>query len=94
MAMTKRQGYRERERESLIMAAQEQTIRTNVIKAKMEKTQAKSKRRLCGKMEERVRQIVWEGPMMTQREYKRWHDWVSRKIHWEYAEKLVWWKLK
>ena len=73
-----RDGVIKRERESRIMAVQEQTTRTNAIKATIDKTQAKSKCRLCGKVEERVRQIVLEGPMMTQREYKRRHDWVSR----------------
>ena len=31
------------------MAAQEQAIKTNAIKAKIDKTQAESKCRLCGK---------------------------------------------
>ena len=58
-----------RETESLIMAAQEQAIRTNTIKAKIDKTQAESKFRLCGKVDERVRHIVCKCPMLTQRGY-------------------------
>ena len=76
-----------RETESLIMAAQEQPIRTNTIKAKIDKTQAKSKCRLCGKVDETVRHIVCECPMLPQREYKRRHDWVGRKRHWEVCRK-------
>ena len=53
-----RDGSIKRETESLIMAAQEQVIRTNAIKAKIDKTQAESKCRLCGKVDETMRQIV------------------------------------
>ena len=70
------------------MAAQEQAIRTNVIKAKIDKTQAESKSRLCGKMNETMRHIVCECPTSTQREYKRRHDWMGRKIHWEVCTKI------
>ena len=70
------------------MAAQEQAIRTNAIKAKIDKTQADSKCRLCGKVDETVRHIVCEYPMLAQREYKRRHDWVGRKIHWEVCRKI------
>ena len=54
---------------------------TNAIKAKIDKTQAESKCRVCGKVDETVRQIVCECLMLAQREYKRRHDWVGRKIH-------------
>ena len=46
-------------------------------------TQAKSKCRFCGKVDDAVRHIVCECPMLAQREYKRRHDWVDRKINWE-----------
>ena len=36
--------------ESMIMATQEQAIRTNVIKAKIDKTQEESKCRMCGQV--------------------------------------------
>ena len=42
------------------MAAQEQAIRTNVIKAKIDKTQAERRCRLCGKVDETVRHILCE----------------------------------
>ena len=53
-----RDGSMKRETESLIMAAQEQGIRTNAIKTKIDKTQAESKCRLCGKVDETVRHSV------------------------------------
>ena len=70
------------------MAAQEQAIRTNAKTTKIDKTQAESKCRLCGKVDETVRHIVCKCPMLAQREYKRMHDWVGRKIHWEVCRKI------
>ena len=55
------------------MEAQELTIRKNVIKAKIDKTQAESKCRMCSKVDETVRHIVRECPMLVQSEYKRRH---------------------
>ena len=43
---------------ALIMAAQEQVIRTNNIKAKIDKTQENSKCRMCGKAEESVNHVL------------------------------------
>ena len=48
------------ETESLIMAAQEQAIRTNAIKTNIDKTQAERKCRLCAKVDEAVRHIMCE----------------------------------
>ena len=45
-------GSIKRETESLIVAAQGQVIRTNAKKAKIDKTQAESKCRLCRKVDE------------------------------------------
>ena len=51
------------------------------IKVKIDKAQAESKCRFYGKVvDETVRHIVCEYPMLAQREYKRRHDWVGRKI--------------
>ena len=62
------------------MAAQEQAIRTNTIKAKIDKTQAESKCILCGIVDKTVRHIVCECTMR--------YGWVSRKIHWEVCRKI------
>ena len=83
-----RDGSIKREPESLIMAAQEQAITTNAIKAKIDKIQAESKCRFCGKVNETLKHIVCECPMLAQREHKRRHDWVGRKIHWEVCRKI------
>ena len=67
--------------EGLIMAAQEQAIRTNHTKAKIDKTQENSKCRMCGKAEERVNHVLSECSKLAQKEYKRRHDCFGTKIH-------------
>ena len=57
-----------RETESLITAAQEQAIRTNVIKAKIDKTQEESKCRMCRRVDETVNHVLSECSKMTQTE--------------------------
>ena len=69
------------------MAAQEQTIRTNNIKAKVDKTQENSKCRMCGKAEEIVNHVLSECSKLAQKEYKRRRDWFGTKIHWEICRK-------
>ena len=63
------------------MAAQEQAIRTNNIKAKIDKTQENSKCRMCGKAEESVNHVLSECSKLAQKEYKRRHGWFGMKIH-------------
>ena len=86
MVVAKRREYKKRNR--IIIAAQDQAIGTKAIKAKIDKTQAESKCRLCGRVDETVRHIVCECPMLAQRDYKRRHHWVGRKIHWEVCRKI------
>ena len=69
------------------MAAQEQVIRTNNIKAKIDKTHENSKCRMLGKAEESVNHVLSECSKLAQKEYKRRHDWFGTKIHWEICRK-------
>ena len=69
-----RKGNLIRETESLINAAQNNAIRTNYIKAKIDKTQQNSKCRLCGKRDETVNHVLCECSKLAQREYKTRHD--------------------
>ena len=70
-----------RETESLLIAAQDNTIRTNHIKARRDKTQQNSKCRLCGDRDETINHIISECSKLAQREYKARHDWVGKVIH-------------
>ena len=76
-----------RETESLQMAAQNSAIRTNHIKAKIDKTQQNSKCRLCGDRDETINHIIIEYCKLAQ-EYKARHDWVCKVIHWEMCKKF------
>ena len=82
-----RKGNLKRETESLLMAAQNNAIRTNHIKARMDKTQQNSKCRLCGDRHETINHIS-ECSKLAQREYKARHDWVGKVIHWEMCKKF------
>ena len=61
-------------KESLVFAAQEQSIRTNVTKGKIDKSQEQPQCRMCTRANEIMIHIVSECPKLVQREYKRRHD--------------------
>ena len=63
-----------RETESLIVAAQNQSIRTNLVKAKIDKSQGDSLCRIRRKVHERIDHIVGGCSKLAQQEYKRRHD--------------------
>ena len=65
------------------MAAQNSAIRTNHIKARIDKTQQNSKCRLCGDRDETINHIISECSKLAQKEYKARHEWVGKVIHWE-----------
>ena len=69
-----RKGNSKREIESLLIAAQNHAIRTNHIKARIDKTQQNSKCRLCGNRDENINHIISECSKLAQREYKARHD--------------------
>ena len=73
-----RKGNFKRETESLLMAAQNNAIRTNHIKARIDKTQQNSKCRLCGNRDETINHIISGCSKLAQKEYKTRHDWVAR----------------
>ena len=83
-----RKGNRKRETESLRIAAQDNAIKTNHIKAKIDKTQQNSKCRLCGDRDETINPIISECSKLAQKEYKVRHDWVGKVIHWEICRKF------
>ena len=83
-----RKGNLMRETESLLIAAQDNAIRTNHIKTRIDKTQQNSKYRLCGDRDETINHIISECSKLTQKEYKTRHDWVGQVIHWEMCNKF------
>ena len=74
--------------ESLLIAAQDNALRTNHIKARRDKTQQNSKRRLCGDRDETINHIKSECNKLAQKAYKARHDWVGKVIHREMCKKF------
>ena len=70
-----------RETESLIVAAQNQSIRTNLVKAKIDKSQKDTLCRLCKKTDESIDHVVSGCSKLAQKEYKRRHDNLGKMVH-------------
>ena len=81
-------GSFKRETESFQIAAQNNAIRTNKIKARIDKTQQNSKCRLCRDRDEMINHIISEWSKLAQKEYKARHDGVGEVIHWEICKKF------
>ena len=64
-----KKGNLKRETESLLIAAQNNAIRTNHVKARIDKTQQNSKCRLCGDKDETINHIISEYSKLVQKEY-------------------------
>ena len=62
---------------------------TNIVKAKIDKTQQNSKYQLCGDRVEKINHIINKCSKLVQKEYKTWHDWVGKVIHWELCKKFT-----
>ena len=77
-----------RETESLLIAAQDNAVRANHIKTRIDKTQQNSKCRLCGDRDETFNHIISECSKLVQKMYKTWHDWVGKVFHWEMCKKF------
>ena len=63
------------------MAAQDQTIRTNAIKARIDMTSADSKCRLCKVKEEAIVHLMSSCSKIAQTDYKERHDKVASMLH-------------
>ena len=84
-----KRGILKKETEGLLTAAQDQALRTNSIKNRIDKEDVSPMCRLCGEREETVSHIVAECEKLAQREYKMWrHDKVGQVIHWKLCQKF------
>ena len=79
-------GDLKKETESLIVAAQNQSIRTNLVKTKIDKSQRGSLCRVCRKVDESIDHIVSGCSKLAQKEYKRRHN-LGKIVHWKLARK-------
>ena len=83
--MRQRKGNFKRKTGSLLIAAQNNSIRTNHIKERIDDTQQNSRSRLCGDRDETINHII---STLAQKEYKTRHDRVGKIIHRELCKKL------
>ncbi len=84
-----RKGTLKKETEGLLTAAQDQALRTNSIKCRVDKQDVSPACRMCGEREETVAHVVAECKMLAQKYYKEWrHDKVAQVIHWRLCERL------
>ena len=83
-----RKGNFKRETECLLIATQNNAIRTNHIKSRIDKTQQNSKCRLCSDRDETINHIINRYSKLAQKEYKERHDWVGMVIHREMCKKF------
>ena len=82
-----RNGHSKREIESLITSAQDQCIRTNNIKTKIDGTRNDPKCWMYKANDEIITHIISECPKLLQNEYKRRHDWMGKTVHWDICKK-------
>ena len=71
-----------------MVAAQNQSIRTILVKAKFERSQGDSLCRMCRKVDESIDHIVNGCCKLAQKEYKRSHDNLGKILHWKLARKF------
>ena len=84
-----RKGNLKRETESLLIAEQNNAIRTNYVKAKIDKMQPNSWCRLCGNRDDTINNIINKCCKFVQREYKTRHNWVGKVIYWKQSKKFL-----
>ena len=70
-----------RKTESLTVAAQNQSIRTNLVKAKNDKSQGNSLCRVCIKVDQSRDHIVSGCSEPSQKEYNRRHDNLAKIVY-------------
>ena len=72
---------------ALFRVVQKQAIRTNYVNRHIDKTCESPLSRLCRKKGESVQHLASGCEILPQKEYKRRHDTVAKKIHWDHFQK-------
>ena len=80
-------GDLKRETEILIVTAQNQSIRTNLVKAKIDKSQGDFLCRVCRNVDESIHHIISGCSKLAQKECKRRHDNLGKIVHSQLARK-------
>ena len=77
-----------RETEVLQITAQNNAIKTNYVRAKIDQTQRNIKCRLCEERDETINLVVSESSKLAQKDYQSRYDWVGKVIHCELCKRL------
>ena len=80
--------YNNNKTESILITAQNNVIRTNHIKTRIDKTQQNSKCRLYGDRDETINHIISKCSKLAQKEYKTRYNWVGKVIFKELCKKF------
>jgi len=76
-----------KETEEFLMTAQDQALRINVIKVKIDKQEGDARCRMCKDRKKTLVHLTSECSKLAQLEYKKRHDKVARIVHWSMCEK-------
>jgi len=79
-------GGLKKETEGFLMAAQDQALRTNAIKVKIDKQEGEAMCRMCKNREETVTHIISECSKLAQLEYKKRYDKLAGAVHWSLCQ--------
>ena len=88
--MWQRKGNFMRETETFLIAALNNAIRINHIKARIDKEQQSSWCKLCSDRDETINQIISERSKLVRKKYKTRHYWVGKVIHRIVQEIEIW----
>ena len=83
-----RKGNLKRETEFLLIAVQNNALRTNYVKPKIDKTQLNNNSRLCHDRDETINHMISECCKFAQKEYKTRHNSMWKVIHGELSKKF------
>ena len=74
--------------QSVLLASQNNAIRTNHIKPRIYKTQQNGKCKICSYRDETINHIISECRKLSEKEYKARFEWVGKVIHLEIRKKF------
>ena len=80
-------GELKKETEGMIMAAQDQALRTRYIQRAIDGANISPKCRKCHDKNETINHITSECSALAQSQYKKRHDTVARTVHWSLCKK-------
>ena len=74
-------------RRQKVWKLQHKSIRANLVKAKIDKSQKDMLCRLCKKADESMDHVVSGCSKLAQKENKKRHDNLGKRVHWKLARK-------